>query len=100
MKNVAYESDLSATLFYRNLLGFQKFWAFLGIFNQFLSTQNVNVARFAMSNETFSVIFKHCVVVIRTAVEQDPFMSPQRPQTQLKVTTSRVHLGKNLSSKS
>ena len=30
------------------------------IFNQFLSTQNVNVA---MLNATFSVIFKHCEYV-------------------------------------
>ena len=57
MKNVAYESDLSATLFLPQSFRFSKI---LGIFNQFLSTQNVNVARFAMSNETFSVIFKHC----------------------------------------
>ena len=33
-----------------------------GIFSELLSTQNVNVARFARNvNETFSVIFKHCV---------------------------------------
>ena len=78
---------------------------FLTIFVQLKLTWLITLfkhklASLALSNETFSVIFKHCVVVIRTAVEQDPFMSPQRPQTQLKVTTSRVHLGKNLSSKS
>ena len=36
--------------------------AFLGIFNELLATQNVNVARFARNvalNETFSMIFKH-----------------------------------------
>ena len=32
-----------------------------GIFKEFLSTQNVNVARFARNVESFSVIFKHCV---------------------------------------
>ena len=35
-----------------------------GIFNELLSTQNVNVARFARNvalNETFYVIFKHYV---------------------------------------
>ena len=34
-----------------------------GIFNELLSTKNVNVARFARNVEaTFSVIFKHCVL--------------------------------------
>ena len=32
-----------------------------GIFNELLSTQNVNVASLAMLTETFSVIFKHRV---------------------------------------
>ena len=32
---------------------------FIGIFNELLSTQNGNVARFAR-NETFSVIFNQC----------------------------------------
>ena len=36
-----------------------QFWIF-GVFDELLSTQNVNVARLvAMLNETFSVIFKH-----------------------------------------
>ena len=34
-------------------------WTIFGIFNELLSTQNVNLARFARKNETFSVIFKH-----------------------------------------
>ena len=34
-------------------------WPFFGIFNELLSAQNVNIARFAR-NATFSVIFKHC----------------------------------------
>ena len=37
-------------------------WSIFGTFNNLLSTNNVNVARFArkMLNATFSVIFKHC----------------------------------------
>ena len=37
-------------------------WTISGIFNELLSTQNVNVASLA-KNETFSVIFKHHVVL-------------------------------------
>ena len=35
-----------------------------GIFNQLLSTQSVNVARFAKVNATFWAIFKHCEFVL------------------------------------
>ena len=35
---------------------------FIGIFNELLFTQNVNIARFARNIETFPVIFKHRVV--------------------------------------
>ena len=36
----------------------------IGIFIELLSTQNINIARFArnMLNETFSIISKHCGV--------------------------------------
>ena len=45
------------TLFDRKI---QKLYIF-GIFDEFLSTQNVTVSRSALLlNETFSVIFKHC----------------------------------------
>ena len=49
--------DMSVTLFDLKLQVFKNStkWTIFGIFNQFLSTQNINVARF----ETFSVIFKH-----------------------------------------
>ena len=51
------------TLFDRNLQIFKKSpkWTIFGIFHELLSTQNVNVARFARIVECdfFSVIFKH-----------------------------------------
>ena len=36
-----------------------------GIFNDLLSTLNVNVARFARNVETFSVIFKHLLLCVK-----------------------------------
>ena len=36
-------------------------FSILAFFNELLSTQNVNLISLAMLNETFSVIFKHCV---------------------------------------
>ena len=54
-KNKVFKNSLNMTIF--------------GIFSQLLSTQNVNVARFArMLKETFSVIVKHHEVV-QTKVE-------------------------------
>ena len=57
------------TLFDRKLHFFFKNssnWPFFGIFNKLLSTQNVNVARFARNVEwDSSVIFKHCVLKFR-----------------------------------
>ena len=35
--------------------------SFFGVFDELLSTPNVNLASLAMLNETFPVIFKHCV---------------------------------------
>ena len=34
-----------------------------GIFIELLSTQNVNLTSLGMLNETFSVIFNHCVII-------------------------------------
>ena len=54
------KTDMSGNTVWPQALDFHK----LAKNGQFLafSTQNVNVASLAMLNETFSVIFKHCVV--------------------------------------
>ena len=56
------------SLFYHKLQVFKNSLngPYFGIFNQLLSTQNINVARITGNveqwNETFSVIFKHCAL--------------------------------------
>ena len=56
------KSDLSGNTIWQQASGFQKFarLSIFGILFYVMSTQNVNVARFASNvlNETFSVIFK------------------------------------------
>ena len=56
-------TDLSGNTVCPQATGFQKLakLTIFGIFNELLSPQNVNVARFArLVNKTFSGILKHC----------------------------------------
>ena len=58
------KNDLSGNTVRTQAFGFQNSpnWTIFGIFNELLTTQNVNVARFARNEmliATFSVIFKY-----------------------------------------
>ena len=52
-----------------------------GIFNELLSTQNVNVARFALVEWDFFCNFKHCVLTCGQIFSQN--LSPVRPRSDI-----------------
>ena len=54
-------------------------WTIFGIFNELLSTQNVNVARFARNVEwDFFCDFKHCALLLNMSTYQIVSMSCKR----------------------